>query len=168
MIQGSIGSYAVPLGRTLAGFVAALLLAFMGDVLARVFNLVLGYPWPQEVHQNIHIVGIGLGAGIGAYLWWSNLSLRWYLILGFLLLVLGGSIAGAYIGSALGSGVDLTYWWSRYALDTTIHLGAAIGGIIVATTWGLINEVRATRRSKPPAWPIDRRDAPTSRYSDAK
>ena len=46
MLQGGISSYVIPLGRTLAGFIAALLLAFFGDITARVFNLAIGYPGP--------------------------------------------------------------------------------------------------------------------------
>jgi hypothetical protein len=45
MLQGGISSYVIPLGRTLAGFIAALLLAFLGDVTGRVFNLAIGFPW---------------------------------------------------------------------------------------------------------------------------
>jgi hypothetical protein len=82
MLPSEISSYVVPLGRTLAGLIAALLLAFLGDIAARVFNLLIGYPWPQSVHQNIHLIGIGVGAGIGAYLGWMSLGSRRHLILG--------------------------------------------------------------------------------------
>src|SRR5687767_10232520 len=92
MLQGGISSYLIPLGRTLAGFIAALLLAFLGDVTGRVFNLAIGFPWSQSVHQNIHFVSIGVGAGIGAYLGWMSLGLRWYLLLGWVMLVLAGGI----------------------------------------------------------------------------
>jgi hypothetical protein len=109
MLQGGISSYVIPLGRKLAGFIAALLLAFLGDVTARVFNLAIGYPWSQLVHQNIHLIGIGVGAGIGAYLGWMSLGPRWHLILGWAMLVLAGGIAGAYLASIYGSGVDPTY-----------------------------------------------------------
>jgi hypothetical protein len=109
MLQGGISSYVIPLGRKLAGFIAALLLAFLGDVTARVFNLAIGYPWSQAVHQNIILIGIGVGAGIGAYLGWMSLSPRWYLLLGWAMLVLAGGIAGAYLASIYGSGVDPTY-----------------------------------------------------------
>jgi hypothetical protein len=81
-------------GKTLAGFIAALLLAFLGDITARVFNLLIGYPWSQSVHQNIHFIDIGVGAGIGAYLAWMSLGLRWYWMLCWIALVLVGGIAG--------------------------------------------------------------------------
>jgi hypothetical protein len=148
MLQGGISSYLIPLGRTLAGFIAALLLAFLGDVAGRVFNLTIGYPWSQSVHQNIHLVSIGVGAGIGAYLAWMSLSPRWHLILGWAMLVLAGGIAGAFLGSIYGPGVDPTYWWSRFATDTTIHLSAAALSTIVATILGLINGVCTTARRR--------------------
>ena len=148
MLQGGISSYLLPLGRTLAGFVTALLLAFLGDVTGRVFNLTTGYPWAQSVHLNIHLISIGVGAGIGAYLGWMSLSPRWYLLLGWAMLVLAGGIAGAFLGSIYGPGVDPTYWWSRFATDTTIYLSAAALSTIVATILGLINDIRTTARRR--------------------
>jgi hypothetical protein len=148
MLQGGFSSYTIPLGRTLAGFIAALLLAFLGDVTARVFNLAIGFPWSQSVHQNIHLIGIGVGAGIGAYLAWMSLGPRWHLILGWVMLVLAGGIAGAYLGSIYGPGVDPTYWWSRFATDTTIHLTAAALSTAVATILGLINDIRIKARRR--------------------
>ena len=82
MIGGTMGTYAILAGRSLAGFITALLLAFVGDLSGRVFNLLIEYPWPLEVHLNIHLVAIGAGAGIGAYLAWINLTLSRYLTLG--------------------------------------------------------------------------------------
>jgi hypothetical protein len=148
MLQGGISSYLIPLGRTLAGFIAALLLAFLGEVTARVFNLASGYPWSQSVHLNIHLIGIGVGAGIGAYLAWMSLGPRWHLILGWAMLVLAGGIAGAFLGRIYGPGVDPTYWWSRFATDTTIHLSAAALSTIVATILGLIDSVCTTARRR--------------------
>jgi hypothetical protein len=98
------------------------------------------------VHQNIHLIGIGVGAGIGAYLAWMSLDLRWYLALGWLVLVLAGGIAGVYLASIYGPGVDPTYWWSRFATDTTIHLSAAALSTIVATILGLSNGIRTKAR----------------------
>jgi hypothetical protein len=148
MLQGGISSYVIPVGRTLAGFISALLLAFLGDVTARVFNLVIGYPWSQSVHQNIILIGIGVGAGIGAYLGWMSLSPRWHLLLGWVMLVLAGGIVGAYLGSIYGPGVDPTYWWSRFATDPTIYLSAAALSTIVATILGLINDICITARRR--------------------
>ena len=149
MSPSGIEVFAVPLGRTFGGYIAALLLAFMGDIAARVFNLVVGFSWDPVVHQNAYFVGIGLGAGIGAYLGWLHLTLPRYLILGSLLLVLLGGIAGAYIGNIFGPGVDPTYWWSRFATDRTIYLGAATVAIVAATSLGTISQPLAASRSRP-------------------
>jgi hypothetical protein len=100
------------------------------------------------VHLNIHLLGIGVGAGIGAYLGWMSLGPRWHLILGWGTLVLAGGIAGAFLGSIYGPGVDPTYWWSRFATDPTIHLSAAALSTIVATILGLINDVCITARRR--------------------
>ena len=108
-----------------------------------VFNLLISYPWSLELHQNIQMMGVALGAGLGAYLAWMDSSLRWYWILITAAVVLVGSAAGAYLGRAYGRGVDPSYWWSRYAVDNTIHLGAATGGLIVSTTIGLAAQIRA-------------------------
>ena len=148
MLQGGISSYLLPLGRTLAGFVTALLLAFLGDVTARVFNLAIGFPWSQAVHQNIILIGIGVGAGIGAYLGWMSLNPRWHSILGWAMLVLAGGIAGAFLGRIYGPGVDPIYWWSRFATDPTVHLSAAALSTIVATILGLINDICTTARRR--------------------
>ena len=56
---------------------------------------------------------------------------------------LAGVAAWAYLGLAYGIGVDSSYRWSRYAVDSTIHLGAATGGIVVATTIGWAGQIRA-------------------------
>jgi hypothetical protein len=149
MIPIVIDFFAIPFGRTLAGFVAALLLAFLGDLAARVFNLLVGFSWDPAVHQNAYFVGIGLGAGVGAYLGWLHLTLPRYLILGSLLLVLIGGIAGAYLGRFLGPGVDPTYWWSRFATDRAVYLGAATVGVIIATTWGIASQLLVADRSRP-------------------
>jgi hypothetical protein len=154
MLPGGISSYVIPIGRTLAGFMVALLLAFLGDVAARVFNLAIGYPWSLPVHQNIHLVGIGVAAGIGAYLSWMNLDRRWYWMLGWTALVLAGGIAGVYVGRFYGPGVDPTYWWSRFATDTTIHLSAAAVSTAVATILGLIDLVYTRADLKAKAKPI--------------
>ena len=131
------------LGRTLLGFIFGLLLAVLGGWVAAFFNLSIGYPWPLVLHQNIQMMGIALGATLGAYLAWMDSTLRWYWILLMAGMVLAGCAAGAYLGRAYGPGVDPSYWWSRYAVDNTIHLGAATGGVIVATAIGLASEIRA-------------------------
>ena len=148
MAQGSMSFYTTSAARTLAGFVVGLFLAFFGDLTARIFSLLLGYPWPPSVHQNLLVIGAGFAAGVGAFLAWMNLSLRWNWILGTLLLVLVGSIGGAYLGHTYGPGPDPTYWWSRYASDKTIYLTAATGGIVMSTILGLARELLPLGRRK--------------------
>jgi hypothetical protein len=141
MIKGIWWTYATWAARSLAGFTFAVLLAFGGDVFGRVVNLLLGYPWPQGVHANLHLVSIGLGAGAGAYLGWVNFNLNRYWSLVILAIVLAASVVGVYLGRAYGPGVDPTYWWSRYAVDTTIHLAAAALGTVAATAIGLAHQI---------------------------
>ncbi len=132
-----MSNYLVYLGRTGAGFISAIVLAFVGDLTGRVINLVLGYPWSLEFHVALHMVCIGLGAGTGAYLAW--VSLRWnrYTSAGVLACVCAISIIGVYVALEYGPGVDPTYWWSRFALDSTVHLSAAAHGTVLATLIGL-------------------------------
>ena len=147
MINSNWSIYGIGAARTLAGLVGALLLAVGGDVFGRVLNLMLGFPWSQLMHVNIHLVAIGLGAGIGAYLGWINFSLNRYWGLVILVLVLTASVVGVYLGRAFGPGVDPTYWWSRFAVDTTIHLAAAVGGTIIAAIIGLTQQILLNHQS---------------------
>ena len=142
----NLNSFLVPVGRTAGGFVAALVLAVLGDITARAFNLFIGYPWAHTVHQNIHIIGIGVGAGIGAYFAWMNLDRRWYFVLRAVVIVLAGGVAGAYLGRYYGPGADSTYWWGRYATDNTIHVVAAALSTGIATTLGLVDMVYTRSR----------------------
>ena len=113
MIKDALNIYWLPLGRVLAGFVVGLLLAVLGGWAGLFLNLLIGYPWSLAVHQNIQMVAIGVGAGLGTYLAWFNSTLRWYWILGALVLVLTGSTIGAYLGLAYGPGVVLVIIPSR-------------------------------------------------------
>ena len=131
----------IPLFRTAGGFVASLLLAFTGDLAARVFNLLTGFSLDPVVHQNTNFVGIGLGAGVGAFLGWLNPNFPKYWIFGSLLLVLLAGIGGAYGGRAMGPGVDTSYWWGRFATDRTVYLSASTAGLFLATSLGLISQV---------------------------
>ena len=148
MPQGSWWDYVVPIGKTAAGFIFALLMAFIGDLSARILNLLLGYPWPLEVYQNISIISIGAAAGIGAYVGWINWSASRYWFMVTPWPVMGGGVLGAYLGAIYGPGVDPTYWWSRFATDTTIYLTAAIGGIVCATAVGLVGMASLAARFK--------------------
>ena len=146
MQRYGLHSFGVSAGRTLAGFIFALLLAVLGGWAGLIFNLTIGYPWPLLLHHNIHMMGIALGASLGAYGVWMDPTLRWYWILITIGVILVGATAGMYLGLAYGPGVDPTYWWSRFAVDNTIHLGAAVGALIVSTAIGL------AAQGHPDAW----------------
>jgi hypothetical protein len=161
--QDTITDLLIWAARTGAGFIAAFLLAFLGDVAARVFNLSVSYPWPLWVHQNLHFMSIGMAAGLGAFLGWMHLGRRWYLSMGAVLLVLAGGVGGAYLGRYYGPGVDPTYWWSRFSLDTTVHLAAAALSTGIASLLGLIDllQTRALLRNRKRGihsgeWPVNR------------
>ena len=146
MVEGGIYVWAVPLGRTLAGFFVGLFLGIFGGWLALIFNAMIGYPWDIDVHTNIYFVSIGLLAGLGAYFGWMNLTLPRYLIAGSLLLVLLGGIAGTYIGLVYGQNVEPAFLGRAYTIDNWLHFGAAIGGITVSTSVGLISGFRTMGR----------------------
>ena len=146
MIEGGIYVWAIPLGRMLAGFFIGVFLGILGGWLALIFNAMIGYPWDVDIHTNIYFVSIGLGAGLGAYSGWMNLTLRWYLIAGSLLLVLAGGTVGTYIGLVYGQNVEPTYLGRQYTIDNSLHFGAAIGGITLSTALGLFNEFRTKGR----------------------
>ena len=148
MLRGYISVLITPVVRVLVGFVFGVLLAVLGGLLAAFFNVLSEFPWDLVVHKNIVLVGIGLGAGAGAYLAWMNLGDNPLLELPVLLLVLLGSIAGSYIGHIYGPGVDPDDFRELFAIDSTIHLAAAAGGIIVATTLGLFRQGRRPNRLK--------------------
>ena len=141
MIEGSIYDWVVPVARSAAGFVLGLLLGIFGGWTAVAFNAFAGYPWSVEVHRNIYLVSIGLGAGAGAYLAWINLTSQRSLTIAFILLVLAGGVAGAYLGFLYGQRAEPGFLGRHYAIDNAIHFGAAIGGIIVSTALGLLNQL---------------------------
>ena len=146
MLEGGIYAWAVPLGRTTVGFVVGAFLGMMGGWFARIFNAMVGYSWDPGIHANIFLLGIGIGAGLGAYLGWLNLSLRWYLIVLSALVVLLGGLAGVYIGSIYGQNIDPTFLGQGASVVNMIHWGAVIGAIAVSTAIGLFNEVRSGGR----------------------
>ncbi len=146
MIEGGIYVCALPVGRTVAGLFVGLFLGIFGGWLALIFNAMMGYPWDVDIHTNIYFVSIGLGAGLGAYFGWMNLTLRWYLNAGSLLLVLAGGTVGTYIGFVYGQNVETTYLGRQYTIDNSLHFGAAIGAITLSTALGLFNELRTKGR----------------------
>lgn len=152
MEKGIFYFFWIALGRTVMGFVFGLLLAVLVGWSGMVLNTLIGFPWSLTVHQNIQMVAIGLGGGLGPYLAWTNWTLRRHWMVGNLVLVLAAGTAGAYLGRAYGPGVDATYWWSRFAVDPTIYLIAAIGGLAVATLIGLGSKFLITGLTGVPKW----------------
>ena len=119
---------------------AGLLLGIVGGWIGVIIYAMAGFPWAIEVQRNMYLLWIGLGAGAGAYVGWMNLTSRRSLMIAFMVLVIIGGIAGAYLGFLYGQRVEDSYLGSRYTLDSAIHFGAAIGAIVTATVLGLINQ----------------------------
>lgn len=138
--------YVVPLGRTLAGFMMGLMFGICGGWAAVVFNAMLGYPWAPELHRNIYIIGIGLGAGIGAYLGWVNINIRRPLVVLTVLLVLGAGVAGAYLGLEYGKIADPSYLGRRYTIENMLHWVAPVTAVIASTILGLVHQVWVKQR----------------------
>ena len=113
--------------------------------MAVIIYAMAGFPWSMEVQRNLYLIWIGIGAGVGAYCGWMTLNTRKYLIFALAILVIAGGIAGAYLGLVYGSVTEPTYLGKRYSIDSAIHFGAAIGGIVTATmTMGLKNLFKPT------------------------
>ena len=142
MVESGIYVLVIPLFRTLVGFGVGVFLGILGGWLATIFNAMMGYPWEVDIHRNIYLVGVGLGAGLGAYLSWMNLTLHRRLRVATLLLAILGGIVGTYAGMVYAQNSDPTYLGRTYTIDNGLHYGAAIGAIIVATALGLLNEIR--------------------------
>ncbi len=140
MVEAGIYGWAIPVARSTAGFLLGIFLGIVGGWSAAAFSAFAGYPWSLEVHRNIYLVCIGLGAGVGTYLGWMNLTSRRTLMLAFILLVLAGGVAGAYLGFFYGERAEPGVLGRRYTIDNAIHFGAAIGGTILSTILGLLNQ----------------------------
>lgn len=97
-----------------------------------IFNAMIGYPWSLGVHLNLYYIGIGLGAGLGAYVGWMNLTDRRRLIVGSLVLVIVGGIVGSYIGLVYGQNADPSYLGRGYTIESGLHFGAASGAILMS------------------------------------
>ena len=134
------------MGRTLVGFVVGVMLGILGGWAALIFNAMIGYPWAVDIHRNIYFVSIGLGAGLGAYVGWMNLTAPRYLMIGSLFLVMVGGIVGSYFGLLYGQNVDPNYLGRSYAIENGLHFGAAIGAILVSTALGLFNTIKTKGR----------------------
>ena len=139
MLEGGIYPYLIPCARIIAGFSVGVMLGICGGWAGITFNHMIGFPWSLEIHRNIYIIGIGLGGGLGAYVGWVTISIRWYLIAGTIILALLGGILGAYLGLQYGEAIDPSYLGRRYTIDNMMHWGAAVGGITVASALGLFH-----------------------------
>lgn len=146
MIDGGIYAYVVPLGRSIAGFTLAIMLGIVGGWIAIVFNAMIEFPWSPEVHRTIYFWGIGIGAGTGAYLAWMNLTMGWRMSLITMALVFVGAIIGTYVGYWYGHYSDASFLGRGYTIENSIHMGAPIGAIIMATILGVINEIKTLGR----------------------
>lgn len=143
MLEGGIYSYAIPLGRIIAGFFVGAILGIVGGWTGLTFNAMVGYPWDANVHLAIYVVSIGLGAGLGAWVGWINLSLRWYIVALTILMVLVGGIVGSVLGNLYGlEFIGPTYLGERDTRVNITHFGAAFGAISVSTVIGLYYHFR--------------------------
>ena len=146
MVEGGVYNWVLPLARTLVGFMVGVFLGILGGWAALIFNAMIAYPWAGDIHLNIYFVSIGLGAGLGAYVGWMNLTDPRYLMIGSLLLVMVGGIVGTYIGLVYGQNVDPNYLGRSYTIESGLHFGAATGAILVSTALGLFNEIKTQGR----------------------
>ena len=143
LLEGGIYSYAIPLARIIAGFFVGAILGIVGGWTGLTFNAMVGYPWDANVHLAIYVVSIGLGAGLGAWVGWINLSLRWYIVALTILMVLVGGILGSVLGNLYGlEFIGPTYLGERDTRVNITHFGAAFGAISVSTAFGLYYHFR--------------------------
>ena len=143
VVEGGIYGYVVPAARIIAGFFVGMMLGIVGGWAALTFNAMVGYPWSASVHLAIYTTGIGLGAGLGAYMAWINLSMRWYIIFITIALVFAAGIAGSAIGNAYWEFfTDATYMGARDTRVNVTHFGGAIAAILVSTFFGLYYHFR--------------------------
>ena len=142
MVEGGLWPWVIPLGRTITGFCVGIMLGICGGWAATVFNAMIEFPWSPEVHRNIYVVGIGLGAGLGAYCGWMILGFRWYRVVAALAASLAGGVVGAYLGLIWGYEATPSYLGRAYTVESWLHYGAPVGGIAVAASIGIYHYVR--------------------------
>lgn len=142
LLEGGIYSYAIPIGRIIAGLFIGTMLGIVGGWMGLTFNAMAGFPWSLETHQNIYITCIGVGAGVGAYVGWINLSLRWYAVAASVLLVLLSGVAGGFLGHTIGQVVEPSFMGQRDTIVNYTHYGAIGGAIAVSTIQGLYHHFR--------------------------
>ncbi|MFQ6029805.1 MAG: hypothetical protein ACE5Q6_20205 [Dehalococcoidia bacterium] len=146
LLEGGFYSWGIPVARTIAGYCIGVMLGIIGGWLAVIFINMIPNNLPNQVIGNIYLVSIGIGAGIGAYLGWMNLATRWYFIVGSIVLVLLGGIVGVYTGMEIGQNIEPSYLGRAHTIENTLHWGAPVGAIIVATIVGVFNELRTHQR----------------------
>ena len=142
-LEGGIYGYLVPAARIIAGFFVGMMLGIVGGWAGLTFNAMVGYPWAANVHLAIYIVGIGCGAGLGAYMGWINLNLRWYVVLATgVAIVLAGIMGSAFGNLYWEFFTDATYMGARDTRVNITHFGAAVAASVVSTGLGLFFHVR--------------------------
>ena len=115
-----------------------MMLGIVGGWLALTFGAFIGYPWPAQVHLYIYVICIGVGAGTGAYCGWISLSVRWYVVVTTILVIMAGGVIGSYVGNNYWDAfIDMSYMGVRDTRVNATHWGAAIGASVVATMLGL-------------------------------
>lgn len=142
-LEGGIYGYLVPAARIIAGFFVGMMLGIVGGWAGLTFNALVGYPWAANVHLSIYIACIGLGAGLGAYMGWINLNLRWYVVLATAAAVVLAGILGSALGNLYWEFfTDATYMGARDTRVNMTHFGAAVAAIVVSTGLGFFYHVR--------------------------
>ncbi len=146
MVEHNIYTYVVPIARAIAALMLAGFFGIVGGWIGTTISAFAGYPWSLQVHNQIYLVSIGLGAGAGGYLAWMDLTPRRLWIAAAALAALLGGLAGVYAGYAYGQVAEESFLGRGYTVENTIHWGAALGGFGVATLLGFFNEVRTRGR----------------------
>ena len=143
VVEGGIYTYLVPAARSVAGYIMALILAIGGGWAVTILNAMIGYPWVGNTFFAIYIFGVGVGAGIGAYIAWINLSLRWYIVIVTIVVVLGAGVAGSTIGYVYWEPLfGENYLGPRDSQINATHFWAPIGAIVMSTLLGLFFHFR--------------------------
>ena len=143
VVEGGIYGYVVPAARIIAGFFVGMMLGIVGGWAALTFNAMVGYPWSASVHLAIYVIGIGLGAGLGAYMTWINLGVRWYVVATTVVLVIASGVVGSAIGNTYWEVfTEASYMGARDTRVNVTHFGGAIAAIVVSTSLGLFYQFR--------------------------
>ena len=143
ILEGGIYSFAIPAGRTIAGFFIGAMLGIVGGWFASSINALFGTPWVGTDFFRVYLFCIGAGAGIGAYVGWINLSIRWYMVATTLLLAIVGGVVGSNIGFyQWETFTEESYMGPRDTQINVAHFAAPICAIVVSTVFGLYYHFR--------------------------